>query len=297
MLTIDPKKNPTAIVHSHLLSGVAPRPIALASTIDSDGNPNLSPFSFYNVFSANPPIAIFSPARRVRDNTIKHTLENVKEVPEVVINAVNYDIVQQTSLSSTEYPKNTNEFTKAGLTPIASELIKPFRVKESPFQMECRVKEIIELGNQGGAGNLIVCEIVLIHISEDILDSNGKIDQHKIDLVARLGQNWYSRASGNSLFEVEKPLTTMGIGVDKMPERIRFSNILTGNDLGILGNIEGLPNETEVNEFKLMELSRLFITHKDSPKILEQELHILAKKYILTNEVQNAWKTLLSFNG
>ena len=163
--------------------------------------------------------------------------------------------------------------------------------------MECKVKEIIELGKEGGAGNLIVCEIVLIHISKDVLDNNGKIDQNKIDLVARLGQNWYSRASGNSLFEVEKPLTSMGIGVDKMPERIRLSSVLTGNDLGILGNIENLPDETAVNEFKLMELSRLFIKHKDSPKILEQELHMLAKTYISTNEVQNAWKTLLSFNG
>jgi len=297
MVTIDPKKNPTALVHSHLLSGVAPRPIALVSTIDADGNPNLSPFSFYNVFSANPPIAIFSPARRVRDNTIKHTLENIKEIPEVVINAVNYNIVQQTSLSSTEYPKNISEFSKAGLTPIASELIKPFRVKESPFQMECKVKDIIELGNEGGAGNLIICEIVLIHINKDVLDNNGKIDQNKIDLVARLGQNWYSRASGDALFEAEKPLTSMGMGVDKIPDRIRFSNILSGNDLGILGNIESLPNETEVNEFKLMELSSLFISLKDTPEVLEQELHTLAKKYISTKEVQNAWKTLLSFNG
>jgi flavin reductase (DIM6/NTAB) family NADH-FMN oxidoreductase RutF len=297
MITINPKESPTALVHSHLLSGVAPRPIALASTIDKAGNPNLSPFSFYNVFSANPPIAIFSPARRVRDNTIKHTLENVREVPEVVINAVDFNIVQQTSLSSTEYPKNTNEFNKAGLTPLKSELIKPYRVKESPFQMECKVKEIIELGNSGGAGNLIICEILLIHISEDVLDEKGKIDQHKIDLVARLGHNWYSRTSGNALFEVEKPLTTMGIGVDQMPLSIKNSKILTGNDLGILGNVESMPDETAVNEFKLTELSQVFIKHKETPEVLEQELHHLAKKYISSNEVQNAWKTLLSFNG
>lgn len=297
MITIDPKKSPTALVHSQLLAGVAPRPIALASTIDKDGNPNLSPFSFFNVFSAKPPIAIFSPARRVRDNTQKHTLENIKEVPEVVINAVNYEIVQQTSLSSTEYPKTINEFTKAGLTPLASELIKPFRVKESPFQLECKVNEIIELGQEGGAGNLIICEIMLIHISEHVLDANGKIDQNKIDLVARLGGNWYCRTSGNSLFEVEKPLTTMGIGIDLMPDNIKKSNILTGNDLGMLGNVENLPDETTVNEFKLLELSEIFIEHKDSPQILEAALHKIAQGYISKGKINEAWKTLLAFNG
>lgn len=297
MITIDPKKSPTAWVHSQLLAGVAPRPIALASTIDKDGNPNLSPFSFFNVFSAKPPIAIFSPARRVRDNTQKHTLENIKEVPEVVINAVNYEIVQQTSLSSTEYPKTINEFTKAGLTPLASELIKPFRVKESPFQLECKVNEIIELGQEGGAGNLIICEIMLIHISEHVLDASGKIDQNKIDLVARLGGNWYCRTSGNSLFEVEKPLTTMGIGIDLMPDNIKKSNILTGNDLGMLGNVENLPDETTVNEFKLLELSEIFIEHKDSPQILEAALHKIAQGYISKGKINEAWKTLLAFNG
>ncbi len=204
-MKIDPKSTPTAKLHGYLLGAIGPRPIAFASTIDEHGVPNLSPFSFFNVFSANPPIAIFSPARRGRDNTTKHTFENAKLNREVVINVVNYDLVEQMSLSSTEYGAGVDEFIKAGLTPVPSELIQPFRVKESPVQFECKVKEVVELGQEGGAGNLIICEIVMIHIDESILDDDGRIDQHKIDLVGRLGGNWYVRASGNALFEIAKP--------------------------------------------------------------------------------------------
>jgi flavin reductase (DIM6/NTAB) family NADH-FMN oxidoreductase RutF len=297
MLTIDPKETKTSLLHSYLLGAVAPRPIAFAATVDKEGNHNLSPFSFFNVFSANPPIAIFSPARRGRDNTTKHTYDNVKEIPEVVINLVNYDMVQQMSLASTEYPKGVNEFEKAGFTPIESEMVKPFRVKESPVQLECIVKDILELGTEGGAGNLIICEIVKMHISEMVLDENKMIDPNKIDLVARLGGNWYCRASGESLFEVEKPLTTHGIGVDRIPFNIRNSKILTGNNLGQLGNIEKLPDETEVNEFKLIELSELFIKYSDHPEQLETELHKQAQLFLKDSKVEEAWKTLLAFNG
>lgn len=296
MKTIDPKNSPTATIHSQLLAAVAPRPIAFASTIDKNGNVNLSPYSFFNVFSAKPPIAIFSPARRVRDNTIKHTLENAYETKEVVINMVNYSMVQQMSLASTEYPKGVNEFIKAGFTELPSVMVKPPRVKESPVQLECKVKDIMELGNEPGAGNLIICEILLIHINENVLGENGLIDQHKIDLVARLGYNWYCRASGNSLFEVPKPLSSLGIGVDAMPEHIRKSKYLTGNDLGMLGNVEQLPDETSVNEFKLLELSDLFIAHQDNPVELEKLLAETAKSYLEKGMVEEAWKTLLAFN-
>ncbi|MDQ3190256.1 MAG: flavin reductase family protein [Bacteroidota bacterium] len=297
MLTIDPKETKTSILHSYLLGAVAPRPIAFASTMDKEGNPNLSPFSFFNVFSANPPIAVFSPARRGRDNTTKHTFENIKEVKEVVINMVSYEMVEQMSLASTEYHKGVNEFEKSGFTPINSDLVKPFRVKESPVQMECKVINIIELGYSAGAGNLIVCEIVKMHISEDVLNENNMIDPFKIDLVARMGGNWYCRANGEALFEVEKPLATMGIGVDQIPKSIVNSNILTGNDLGKLGNVEKLPDETEVNEFKLMELSDLFIRLKDKPEELQRELHEMARALLKEGKVRDAWKTLLTFNG
>jgi flavin reductase (DIM6/NTAB) family NADH-FMN oxidoreductase RutF len=279
------------------LGAVGPRPIAFASTIDKEGNPNLAPFSFFNVFSANPPIAVFSPARSGRTNTTKHTYDNIKEVPEVVINIVNYNMVHQMSLASSEYPKGVDEFTKAGFTKEKSELIRPFRVKESPVQLECKVKEVIELGDQGGAGNLIICEVVLIHIQESILDERGTIDQRKIDLVARMGGNWYCRAYGDALFEIEKPLTTLGIGVDALPTDIRTSNILTGNHLGQLGNVEKLPDETEVNEYKLLELSDIFLKHQDNAKELEQQLHLHAAALLNQGKVNEAWMTLLSFNN
>lgn len=284
-------------LHGYLLGGIAPRPIAFASTIDKEGNVNLSPFSYFNVFSANPPILIFSPARSGRDNSTKHSHENVKEVPEVVINIVNYAMVEQMSLSSTAYPKGVNEFVKSGFTPLASEFVKPPRVKESPMQMECTVREVIELGQSGGAGNLIICEIKLIHIAEDILDEEQRIDPRKLDAVGRMGANYYVRAHGEALFEVTKPISSMGIGVDQIPEDIRNSQVLTGNDLGKLGNVQELPDETSVNEYKLIELSDLFISLEDTPKALELELHKIAHQLLAVGRVEDAWKTLLTFNN
>ena len=284
-------------LHGLLLGSVGPRPIAFASTVDEQGRSNLAPFSFFNVFSANPPMLIFSPARRGRDNTTKHTYENIKKTMEVCINVVNYDIVQQTSLASTEYPEGTNEVSKSGLTPLDSELIKSKRVAESPVQMECKVRQVIELGDQGGAGNLILAEVVMMHINENVLDSNGKIDQNKIELVARLGGNWYSKGFGDALFEVEKPLTTLGIGVDSIPQEIRNSKFLTGNDLGILGNVEHLPDETAVNDYRLVELSDLFVSLEDEPKKLEEELHKHAHHLLSEGKTEEAWMTLLAFNN
>jgi len=297
MLTIDPKEIPVPKLHHYLLGAVGPRPIAFASTIDKEGHPNLAPFSFFNVFSANPPIMVFSPARSGRTNTTKDTYENVKEVPECVINIVNYNIVEQMSLSSSPYDKDISEFVKAGLTPIKSDLVKPFRVKESPVQFECKVIEVKELGDGGGAGNLVICEVLKIHIDESILDDDNMIDQKKIDLVARMGGNWYCRADENSMFEVIKPVTTKGMGIDEIPEDIRTSKILTGNDLGKLGSVKELPNETDVNEYKLIELSDLFVTLEDEPAKLEEELHVLAQQKLAKNEVEDAWKTLLAFNN
>lgn len=297
MLTIDPKELPIPKLHHYLLGAIGPRPIAFASTIDKEGNPNLAPFSFFNVFSANPPIMIFSPARSGRTNTTKDTYENVKEVAECVINVVNYTIVEQMSLSSSPYQKGINEFEKSGLTPIASDIVKPFRVKESPVQFECKVNEVVELGTEGGAGNLVICEVVKIHIHEDVLDDNQMIDQQKIDLVARMGGNWYCRADKNAMFEVVKPITTIGIGFDKLPEDIKNSPILSGNDLGMLAGIEEIPNETDVNEYKLIELSEIFVSLEDEPVKLEQELHKIAKQLLIENKLEEAWKTLLSFNN
>jgi flavin reductase (DIM6/NTAB) family NADH-FMN oxidoreductase RutF len=294
LLTIDPKEVITSVLHGYLLGAVAPRPIAFASTVDKEGNPNLSPFSFFNIFSANPPILIFSPARSGRNGVTKNTFDNVLEVPEVVINVVNYELVQQASLSSTEYPKGLNEFIKAGLTPLASERVKPFRVKESPVQLECIVKQVIELGKNGGAGNLVICEVVLMHIDETVLDANKNIDPQKIDLVARMGANYYCRASGASVFEVQKPISTMGIGVDQIPERIRLSKILSGNNLGKLGNVEKLPEIVEINEFKKTVLGDIFLKFAPDSGSLEKALHQRAKEYLDKGNVQDAWKTLLA---
>jgi flavin reductase (DIM6/NTAB) family NADH-FMN oxidoreductase RutF len=295
MRTIDPSQVKTSQLHSYLLGAVAPRPIAFASTIDKDGNPNLSPFSFFNVFSAHPPIAIFSPARSGRTNTTKNTFDNVMEVKEVVINVVNFDLVQQASLASTEYPKGVNEFVKAGLTPLASERVKPFRVKESPVQMECKVKQVIELGNEGGAGNLIICEILLMHISESVLDAEGHIDPNKIDLVARMGANWYCRASGQALFEVAKPLLTKGIGVDAIPAHIRSSKVLTGNNLGQLGNVEHIPALDEVVHYKQSgAISEAYELYGRNLHKLEDHLHHIAKRLLDDGKVLEAWKVLLS---
>lgn len=277
MLSFNSSELTTQKIHQYLLGAVGPRPIAFASTIDKDGNRNLSPFSFFNVFSAAPPILIFSPARSGRTGETKNTFDNVKDVPEVVINVVNYDIVQQMSLSSSPYPKGVDEFIKAGLNPIKSDLVKPFRVKESPVQFECKVNQIIELGQNGGAGNLIICEVLRIHINEEVLDENGLIDQKKIDLVSRMGGNWYCRADENSMFEVTKPLTTIGIGVDQIPKHIKNNKLLTGNDLGLLASVESLPSQEEINNY---------------PKNTTDS-YVEAKKLIEKGEIINAWKVLL----
>lgn len=285
MLTLNPKDLAVPALQAYLSHAVAPRPVAFVSTIDKNGVPNLSPFSFFNIFSTSPPIAVFSPARSGRTNTIKHTHENVLEVPEAVINVVTYDMVHQTSLSSSEYPKGVNEFEKAGFTMQPSEMVKPPRVKESPIQMECKVKQVIELGQTAGAGNLVICEIVLIHISESVLNEKQFIDQHKLDLVGRLGANWYVRASGNALFEVGKPSSPLGIGVDALPQKIRNSSVLTGNNIGQLGNVDKLPSKEEVLAYKGEFLKNISG---------EQEIHTVAKKLLDEGKVLEGWKVLLS---
>ena len=293
MLEINPKDLSTKDLHGYLLSSVGPRPIALVSTIDNEGRPNLSPFSFFNVFSANPPIAIFSPARRVRNNTTKHTLQNAASTKEVVINVVSYPIVEQTSLSSTEYKEGVNEFIKSGLTPVESIQVKPYRVKESPVQMECIVKEIISLGEEGGAGNLVVCEIVKMHISENVLNEHNQIDPNKIDLVGRMGANWYCRASNTSLFEVQKPNSKIGIGYDQLPQHIRDSDILSGNDLAKLANVKSLPSMEDVEKFKENENLVQILKSSVDEEQTRENLHYHCKKLLQENKVLDAWSTLL----
>lgn len=280
MKTIYPSELNTADLQAYLQGAVAPRPIALASTIDKQGNINLSPFSFFNVFSANPPILIFSPARRVRDNTTKHTLENVLEVPEVVINVVTYAIVEQTSLASTEYDKGVNEFVKAGFTAVPSLKVRPPRVQESPVQFECVVKEVKSLGSEGGAGNLVICEVVCFHVHPNVLNEKGKIDTQKIDLVARMGGDWYCRAYGNAIFEVEKPLAKKGIGIDQLPAVIRESNYLTGNQLARLANIEQIPDDALLSSVEI-------------PREMALHPHQLAAQLLEAGKVLAAWKVLL----
>ena len=297
MKSINPKEIEIPKLHRYLLGSIGPRPIAFASTIDSKGNINLAPFSFFNVFSANPPIMIFSPARSGRTNESKDTYNNVKEVPEVVINVVTHDMVHQMSLASSPYGSDVSEFEKAGFTSLESDMITPPRVKESPVQFECKVNEVIELGDQGGAGNLIICEVLRIHVKESLLDQNEMIDQHKIDLVSRMGGNWYCRADKNSMFEIQKPITTCGIGFDALPTDIRNSSILSGNDLGQLAGIEQLPNETDVNEYKLLELSELFLSLEEDAVQLEIEIHKRAQDLLKRNLLEEAWLTLLSFNN
>lgn len=297
MQSIDPKELPIPRLHQLLLGAIGPRPIAFASTIDAKGQHNLAPFSFFNVFSANPPILVFSPARSGRTGQSKDTYNNVKVVPEVVINVVNYNMVHQMSLASSPYAPEVDEFVKAGFTALPSEKIKPLRVAQAPVQFECKVNEIIELGQEGGAGNLIICEVVQIHLDPNILNEQGLIDQHKIDLVARMGGDWYCRADQNSMFEIKKPITTCGIGYDALPLDIKNSTILSANDLGQLAGIEGLPNETDVNEYKLIELAPLFLELEDDAPALECALHQRAKELLSQNELEAAWLTLLSFNN
>lgn len=287
MLSLNPKELSIPALQSYLVHAVAPRPIAFVSTIDKHGKPNLAPFSFFNAFSSNPPIVVFSPARSGRTNTTKNTHDNIKEIPEAVVNVVTYAMVQQTSLASTEYPKGVNEFLKSGFTELPSEMVKPPRVKESPVQMECKVLDVIEFGDKPAAGNLVVCEILLLHISEEMLDEKKHIVQDKLDLVGRLGGNWYVRASGDALFEVAKPLATHGIGVDHLPEKIRSSKILTGNNLGQLGNVEKLPNREEVLEYK-----NKFLKNVSE----EKAVHLIAKKLLDEGKTEEGWKTLLSLD-
>ncbi|MFM7644550.1 MAG: flavin reductase family protein [Flavobacteriales bacterium] len=297
MLSLDPKELTVQRLHQLLLGAVGPRPIAFASTLDADGRANLAPFSFFNVFSANPPVLVFSPARSGRTGQSKDTFNNAKAVPEVVINVVNYPMVHQMSLASSPYAPDVNEFVKAGFTALASEKVKPFRVAEAPVQFECKIQQIIELGQDGGAGNLIICEVVQLHIQENLLTENGLIDQHKIDLVARMGGDWYCRANNQSMFEIKKPITTCGIGYDALPQDIKNSQILSANNLGQLAGIEALPNETDVNEYKLLELSSLFLELEHDAVALEQALHKRAQELLAANQLEEAWLTLLCFNN
>ena len=278
MLTINPKTEKTSIVHKYILGSVAPRPIAFASTIDNDGNLNLSPFSFFNAFSANPPILIFSPARRVRGSSIKHTLENVTQNNEVVISIVTAEMAQQVSLSSCDFEKGVNEFEKSGFTPIKSEIIKPFCVKESPVNFECKVNQIISLGEEGGAGNLVICEILKIHINEEILDDENNIDPLKLNALSRLGGNWYGKTTKDSLFQLAKPIGIIGIGVDNLPEEIRNSSTLSGSDLAILASVENIPEKKE-------------LTLREEKNTTEK--HILAKKLLSQGKSEDAWQILL----
>jgi flavin reductase (DIM6/NTAB) family NADH-FMN oxidoreductase RutF len=278
--------------HQLLLSSVAPRPVCFASTMDAAGKPNLAPFSFFNIVSSNPPVAVFSPARSGRDGTLKDTLLNIREVPEVVINVVSFSMVQQMSLASTAYPRGVNEFDKAGFTALASETVRPFRVAESPVQLECTVREVVELGDKGGAGNLVIADIRLMHMAANIFGADGRIDPHKIDLVARMGYDYYCRASGAAVFEVEKPLARLGIGVDALPERIRRSAVLTGNHLGMLGNTEALPSEEEAasvaDEPRVAALLR-----ESSSETRTADLHRFAAAELDAGRVWFAFKVLM----
>lgn len=279
-------------VQNFLQHAIAPRPICFASTVDKEGNVNLSPFSFFNLFSSNPPIVVFSPARRVRDNTTKHTLENVLEVPEVTISIVTYNMVQQTSLASCEFAKGTDEFEKAGFTKKTSQLVQPPGVAESPVQLECKVIEVKPLGTEGGAGNLVVCEVLAMHIDEQLLNEEGKPDQRKFDLVARMGGNWYSRANASTMFEVEKPNTKLGIGVDALPKDIQHSSILTGNNLGQLANVHELPVvDPAFNDDKLKNIIQYFSVNPDE---MDKELHRYAKELLDAGKVDEAWQVLLA---
>ena len=291
-MILDLKDLKTAEKQYYLQHVVAPRPVCFASTINKAGNVNLSPFSFFNLFSSNPPIVIFSPSRRVRDNTIKHTLENVMEVPEVVINIVTYEMVHQVSLASCEFPKETNEFAKAGFTSEPATLVKPPMVKESKVKMECKVIEVKPLGTEGGAGNLVICEIIRMHIDDSLLDENKKIDQRKIHHIARLGGDWYSKVDETNLFMVPKPNTELGIGVDALPESIRNSDILTGNDLGHLANVREMP--VIEPSFDDTHLKNIIQYYSMNPDEMEKELHTYAKKLLAEGKVKEAWQVLLA---
>ncbi len=295
MITINPEEVSQGTLHHYLLGAVAPRPIAFASTIDKMGNVNLSPFSFFNVFSSNPPVMIFSPAYRGRDGSSKHTLDNVLEIPECTISMVNYPIVEQMSLTSTEYEQGVNEFVKAGLTQMPSETVKPPFVGESPVAFECVVTQVIPLNRVkgGGSGNLVMCEVKRIHIREQYLDEKGHLDTTKMDLVGRMGGVWYNRTQPSALFEIPKPVRTKGIGVDQLPDFIRNSTVLTGNNLGRLGNIEQLPNTKEVEAVKEEEEVKKILLSTNDPTNKEKELHVLAKSQLEDGNLEKALKILL----
>jgi len=291
-MIIDIQKLSTPEKQQWLQHAIAPRPICFASSVDAAGNVNLSPFSFFNLFSSNPPIVIFSPVRRIRDNTIKHTLQNVLEVPECVINIVDYSMVQQTSLASCEYPKGVDEFAKAGFTKEAATMVKPPMVKEAKIKLECKVNEIKSLGKDGGAGQLVIAEVLCMHVDESILGDDGKIDQRKLHLVARLGGDWYCKVDENSLFTVNKPNTELGIGVDALPEGIRHSTILTGNHLGMLGNVTEMPSiNPAFNDDRLKNIIQYYSV---SPAEMEKELHLYAAELLNKGKVTEAWQILLS---
>ncbi len=295
MLRVDPKNISTGKLHGYLLSAVAPRPIAFASTVDENGNPNLAPFSFFNAFSSNPPILVFSANRRVKDGKTKDTYANIKATREVVINAVSYRFVRKMALASIEYPAEVNEFEKAGFTPLKSEIVKPFRVAESPVQFECKVKNIIELGEGGGAGNLFICEVALLHISDEVLDAQGRIDPDKIDLCARMGGPLYCRASGDAVFEIVQPPERIGMGFDSLPAKIKASKVLTGNDLAELASIEKLPDAEEIASFKnepaFKELQERFRNDAES---FEWHVHDYARQLLKEKSTLKAWQALLS---
>ena len=284
MRTIDPKDTPTKDLHQYLLGAVAPRPIAFASTLDEAGRTNLAPYSFFNCFSSNPPILVFSSNRRVSNNTTKDTLHNIEQTREVVINVVNYSIVRQMALTSVDYPQEVSEFEKAGLTPVPGDLVQPFRVKESPAQLECKVQQIIPLGETGGAGHLIICQVVRMHLREDVLDENGKINPHKMDLMGRMGRAFYVRASGEAIHKVFQPFNVLGMGYDQLPERIRNSEVLTGNNLGMLASLPEAPEKTST--LKLKE-------EKEVAKALASDyplrsLHLLAQKALAMERKERA---------
>jgi len=291
-MILDLKDLKTIEKQYYLQSVVAPRPVCFASTIDRAGNVNLSPFSFFNLFSTNPPIVVFSPSRRARNNTTKHTLENVLEVPEVVVNIVTYDMVQQVSLASCEYPKEVNEFIKAGFTEEPATIVKPPMVKESKVKLECKVNEVKPLGNEGGSGNLVICEVLRMHIDDSFLDENKKIDQRKIHHIARLGGDWYCKVDETNLFHVQKPNTELGIGIDVLPQSIRNSKILSGNNLGQLANVHEMPViEPSFDDTHLKNIIQYYSVNPDD---MEKELHTYAKKLLEENKVKEAWQVLLA---
>ena len=297
MLTITPKEEKTAVVHQYLLGSVSPRPICFASTISADGTPNIAPYSFFNCFSSNPPILIFSSNRTVANNTTKDTLANAHATKEVVVNVVNHDIVRQMTVASISYPSDVNEFDKAGLTPIASDLVKPFRIKEAPVQMECKVNDIISLGNTGGAGNLIICEVLRMHINEEILDENQQIDPHKIDLMGRMGRAFYCRASGDAVHKIYQNVTQIGIGADSLPLDVRFSEILTGNDIGNLAAQTELPSNEEITKIGARhKLERLMVYYENDLPTLTKKLHLLAKQLIEAENAKEALQMLMAFD-